>query len=82
MGGCLLDLVLLYEVLGEAPQLTAMFPVNSLRNFATAQARTPLVAMVDAISAAQAMHILVCFNLYSSSLLVGVGGFPCLFFSG
>ena len=39
-----------------------------------------LLAMVDAISATQAMHILVCFNLYSSSLLVGVGGFPCLLF--
>jgi hypothetical protein len=43
----LLDLLLVYEVVSDEPLMSELVPWNSLRNFALAQARTPLVAMVN-----------------------------------
>ena len=37
----------MYEVVSDEPLMSELVPWNSLRNFAMAQARTPLVAMVD-----------------------------------
>ena len=44
---CQLDLMLVYERFSSA-RATVLYPVNTLRNYARLQARTPLVGLFDA----------------------------------
>lgn len=43
---CQLDLMFVYEVVGEE-MMTAMLPINTIRNYALLQARTDLLSMID-----------------------------------
>jgi glycosyltransferase-like protein LARGE len=44
--GCSLDLMLLVEYVG-GDTMSALLPINSMRNYGLIQAKTRLVAMVD-----------------------------------
>jgi Glycosyl-transferase for dystroglycan len=45
-GNCQLDIMLLYETVIDDVMMV-LLPINTMRNYALLQARTPLVSMVD-----------------------------------